>query len=269
VSVANIFARYACAQAEFLHQQGRGRPFPVNQETGTCDMSNESNLPSAPAADDGFGGVDIDSTRIIQGTILRCTDGVWTDGDGVELPPDTKLVALSTTMCLQRWKDQMPAETIRKVGNEPLPDLDELNDQIPRSEWEIGLNDEPRPPWQLQHVVYLLDPSDASVFTFISSTFGARLATERLRSKVAWMRQLRNNHVVPLIKLDSKPMKTKFGKKQRPEFTILEWRQLGHVGVPDASSARLEHKPDDLAGLQPVKPVTFDEDIADEIPNLS
>jgi hypothetical protein len=63
-------------------------------------------------------------------------------------------------------------------------------------------------------------------------------------------------------------MKTKFVKKQRPEFTILEWRQLGHTGVPDASSARLEHKPDDLAGLQPVKPVTFDEDIADEIPNL-
>ena len=235
-------------------------------------MSNDqTNLP-IPTTDDGFNDSAGDEQRIIQGSIIRCVDGHWSDSDGVAFPPETKLLALATAMALQHWKDKLPIETIIKKPGQPLPDLDELNAKIPKKQWEPGLDSKPRPPWVRQHIVYLLDPADAGLFTFINGTVGASIAVDRLKTKVVWMRQLRGANVVPVVKLDSKPMKTKFGQKQRPEFTIVEWRQLGGGGLKDVS-ARIEHQPrqqhpDDCAGLQPVEPVSIEEEMNDSIPHL-
>ena len=237
----------------------------------TTERTKSDNLPVI--TDDGFDKTEVDSSRIIQGTILRCVDGQWSDADGMPIAAETTLLALGTTQCLQRWENQLPAETIPKERNEPLPDVDDLNAKIPKEKWEIGLDGEPRPPWSLQHIVYLLDPRDASLFTYINSTTGASIAVERLRSKVGWMRQLRGTNVVPLIKLETRPMKTRFGKKQRPEFTILEWRQLARVGAKEAP-AQISYQPanqpqtDNLASLQPVSEPTLKEEIRDEIPYL-
>ena len=115
----------------------------------------------------------------------------------------------------------------------------------------------------------LLNPLDAAFFTFINGTVGAAIAVDRLKNKVVWMRQLRGSNVVPLVKLDSKPMKTRFGQKMRPEFTILEWRQLGGGGLKEVNAARIEHRPDDCAGLQPVELVSIEEEMNDSIPHLS
>ena len=95
----------------------------------------------------------------------------------------------------------------------------------------------------------------------------SRLITSRQKSVDA---TLRGANVVPLVKLDSKPMKTKYGQKLRPEFTILEWRQLGGGGPKEA--ARIAHQPgqqhpDDCAGLQPVEPVSIEEEMNDSLPS--
>lgn len=235
-------------------------------------MSEQATKLPIPTTDDGFND-SADSDRIIQGSIIRCVDGHWSDRDGVSFPPETKMLALATAMALQHWKNQQPIKTIVKQPNKPLPDLEELNAKIPKKEWELGLDDEPRPPWVRQHIVYLLDPADAGLFTFINGTMGAEIAVDRLKSKVIWMRQLRGSNVVPLVKLDSKPMKTRFGQKKRPEFTILDWRQLGGELKKDVSPARIEHQqqkphPDDCAGLQPVEPVSLAEEMNDGIPHL-
>lgn len=120
-----------------------------------------------------------------------------------------------------------------------MPDVDELNSQIPKQEWETGLDGNPRPPWQLQYVVYLINPETGDTWTFINSTTGARIAYERLRDKFKWMRALRGPNIAPLVKPDSRPMRTMFGQKMRPEFTILEWRVLSPESriVP-----QIEHK---------------------------
>jgi hypothetical protein len=236
-------------------------------------MSTEqatTNLP-IPTTDDGFSD-SAGADRIIQGSIVRCVDGHWSDRDGISFPSETKMLALATAMALQHWKDQVPIETIVKQPNQPLPDVDEFNAKTPKAEWEAGLNGEPRPPWVRQHIVYLLDPTDAALFTFINGTVGAQIAVDRLKDKVVWMRQLRGSNVVPLIKLDSKPMKTRFGQKMRPEFTILEWRQFGGGGLKDVSPARIESRPtgqphpDDCAGLAGVEPVSIEEEMNDRIP---
>jgi hypothetical protein len=200
--------------------------------------TKHENLPAV--VDDGFDEVGAGEDRLIQGEILRCTDGHWALRDGTAIPPETRFSALGTALALQHWDAGMPVETIVKRPNAPLPDLNELNAAIPKAQWEEGFDGNPRPPWVRQHVVYLLNLADASVATFINSTVGAAIAVSRLKDRVRWMRQLRGERIVPVVKLDSKPMKTKFGQKMRPEFTIIEWRAFGGLQAPVAAPA-IEH----------------------------
>jgi hypothetical protein len=226
-----------------------------------------------------------EAPRLIQGVLLKCVDGHWADADG--LAPPAQLLALGTTRAVQCWQEQKPIETIMETPGETLPDVDSRNAQIPQSEWEVGLdgNGNPRPPWQLNYVAYLLNPATADLYTFANSTTGARIAVERLAEKFKWMRTMRGARVVPVVKLDSRPMRTAFGQKLRPEFTVLEWRDLEPSSGPEAQALpKLEEqsaaptRPATLAARpttsaikpqkpgKPVKPVTTPEALDDEIP---
>ena len=159
-----------------------------------------------------------------------------------------------------------------------MPDIDELNAKIPENEWELGLNAKPRPPWQLNWVVYLLNPETADTYTFLNSTAGARIAVERLEDKFHWMRRMRGPGVVPIVRLDSRPMKTNFGQKMRPEFTILEWRDIGTAEqkatpqieqqkpAPDSTASNPSTPAAKTRPGKPVKPVELDEELDDSIP---
>ena len=222
------------------------------------DEPQKEHLPAVVGDWDGFDDADAND-RLIQGTIVRCVDGVWGAKDETELSSDLRLLALSTALALQRWENGLPAETIIKRPGEPLPNVDELNKKIPQKKWEKGIDGKPRPPWQKQYVVYLLDPATAAVFTFINSTKGAEIAVEHLKRRVKLMRALRGDRVVPVVKLDSKPMSTQFGIKQRPEFTITDWRELG--GSPSAVPVI------EQIGA-PVKPVSLQEELNDSIDHV-
>jgi hypothetical protein len=202
----------------------------------------------------------IDTTeRLIHGSLLKCVDGRWSTQDAPDMT-GTQLLALMTAKAIQRWQLKEPVETIVD-SSAGLPDIDELNAAIPRDEWEPGLDGQPRPPWQKQYVVYLLDPSDASIYTFANSTVGSRIAWEKLRDRVNWMRALRGAAVFPLITLDSRRMKTGFGKKLRPEFAHAAWRDLGNTGSPAVESA-----PPRAIGKPEGKPKADNSDLDDEIP---
>jgi hypothetical protein len=197
--------------------------------------------------------------HVIRGIIIKFVEGNWTDADGAKVQAGAKLLAWATTQALQRWQNKLPVETIIKKSGTPLPDVDELNKKIPQAQWEAGLNG-PRPPWTKQHVVYLLNAKDGSEFTFISSTTGAAIAVERLKDKVKNMRMLRGDQVVPLVELGSKSMPTKFGTKLRPDFVIVEWRNLGG---PTTQAPALTQE----VGTK-VKEPTLAEELNDAIPDF-
>jgi hypothetical protein len=172
--------------------------------------------------DDGFSG-SVTDDKLIKGQILRWneTNG-WIDRDGLR-PPEPLLV-LATTEALQRFQNKKP---LPPIMTKPLPDVDELNAKIPVVEWETGLDGRPTPPWKRQVVIYLIDPVSAGLYTYLNSTIGARIAWDQLRERVTTMRLLRGVKVVPLVRLNHRPMKTSFGMKHRPDFTIVDWRKLG------------------------------------------
>jgi hypothetical protein len=201
----------------------------------------------------------------IKGTILKCVDARWSAKDGTTLRDGEQFLILSTISMLQHWADGLPSETILKMPGQPFPDVDELNDQIPQETWEKGLDGKPRPPWQRQWVVYLVRVSDGSMFTFLNSTFGARLAVQKLAGQVIIMRRIREAMVLPLVTLGARPMKTKFGEKMRPHFEIVDWREFGRDGEP---APHIHHKPSGSAEQigKPVEPVTINKELSDEIP---
>jgi hypothetical protein len=111
--------------------------------------------------------------RLLEGTKIKCIDGRWSADD---LPLPDPLLVVGYTRGLQCWKDGQLLDELDERRDGPLPDVDELNAQIPQEEWEPGLDGKPRPPWSLVYVVYLVDPDSAELYTFINSTFGASLA---------------------------------------------------------------------------------------------
>jgi hypothetical protein len=222
-------------------------------------MSDQSLVPtpSDEEDDDGFAPIASSNDRVIVGSLLKFVDGQWTDM-GIAVPPGTKLLAVATNKVLQRWHDQRVIETI---DQKPLPDVELLNEAIPKEQWELGPNNEPRPPWQVTYVLYLLDPKICEKFTYANSTIGAKIAVTTLADKVTTMRKLRGANVVAEIELAAKPMTTRFGVKQRPEFRILKWVNLGPGGgAPALIEAPAQPK------LPEVKPPTTKEALNDELP---
>jgi hypothetical protein len=127
----------------------------------------------------------------------------------------------------------------------------------------LGIDNNPRPPWQLNYAVYLLNPADASLYTYVNSTMGAKIAWIKLRERVQLMRALRGAGVFPVVELASAPMKGKFAKT-RPEFKIREWTDLSGGAAATAPKA-IESKPTAAIG-RPVAQPTLQEAIDDEIP---
>jgi hypothetical protein len=220
-------------------------------------MSDDQNLPTIAENEDGFDEVE-SNDRIIQGELLKCVDGNWTDRDGLSVP-NTPLLALSTATIIQRWENQKPIETIFKRPGQPFPDIDDLNAAIPQSEWEEGVDGNPRPPWQLQKVVYLLCELTAERYTFASGTIGAHIAVDNLRTRVRDMRFMRGAGVIPVVELSNKPMKTKFGTKLRPEFRIVGWRDAGGNAQQQIAPSGGE------GGLKELEAPTLAEEIRDEV----
>jgi hypothetical protein len=230
--------------------------------------------------DDGFHITPSD--RTIRGTLLRWTDAEgWSDRDGTAPPP--VLLVTSCAEILQRWEDKKVADVIRDL---PLPDPDDLNATIPKAQWEIGLDNKPRPPWSRAYVVYLLDPLTGTVYTYCNGTTGARIAYEQLGERVTIIRALRNARVLPVVRLEQRPFRTAYGMRSRPHFEIIDWRQRGEDGGllggppspqltgPSASPAtetqEAAAKPPNvetaLSGLPKVKPPSLGEEMNDELP---
>jgi hypothetical protein len=227
--------------------------------------------------DDGFGRPGAND-RLLRGNLIRWTDtNKWVDRDGMPLPET--MIVIAVDEALQKWQGKKPVEVIR--GN-ALPDVNTLNEATDKSTWEIGLDNKPRAPWVHCRLVHLLDLATATTFTYIASTYGAKLAYEILCERVTTMRLLRGARVVPVVKLDERPFRTSFGPRKRPEFTIISWRMIGggplavngpqtpQLAKPDtasrATTTTTTNTADGLDALPEVTLPTAAEELRDETP---
>lgn len=197
---------------------------------------NTENLPAVPT--DGFDDLDTDG-RLIQGCIIKfdaTASPHWNRGDGGTLA--AKYLPVGTLTALQKWEKQKPVETIIKEPGKALPNIDELNASVPANQWELGNDGMPKAPWQLQHIVYLVNPETAERGTFATGTIGGSMAVRELKDTISLMRKLKANpRLTPTVKLGQRKMKTKYGERPRPAFEITGW--IGDDGKTIAAPTAL------------------------------
>jgi hypothetical protein len=237
-------------------------------------MSNDLTKLDMPETDDGF-AVSSRSRRVGRGSFLKWNDNVhWIDRDGIAAP--SPLLVVGIDEILRRWK----GNTAEDIIDKPLPDPDELNSTIPIREWEEGIDGKPRPPWAHTVIVYLVSLGTGETYTYAASTIGAHIAHEALREAVTTMRALRGTKCMPLVNLDERPMKMRFGMGKRPHFSIIGWKTPGedNMALPNqpapqlsGPAASMPAKPpidpaeETLSAMGDTKPVTSKEIFNDEI----
>lgn len=230
---------------------------------------------STETALDGFSGFveetegDDDTPQggaVIQGTLLKFSnEAKWINGDGDEMSPTLELVAHDVTRVVQKWVDQMPEETIFVPPGEKFPNVEEMNEKAPKSEWRENFNGEMVGPWQAQSLLYLIEPETLDKYTYPTSTVGGAIAIRELADKVRWMRRHRGPNVNPVVTLSDTHMRTRFGGRQRPHFNVVRW--IG--GGPGGDDAELKPPKSPVLPLREVKEPSLAEEMNDEIPDLA
>jgi hypothetical protein len=168
----------------------------------------------------------------LRGTLLRFHDWNWTVGkEASPVEKGKRLVATGTTSAWVKWANGKPTEYRMKPAGKPMPNRETLGD-TDEAQWEKGPDGKPRDPWQSSRFVYLLDPDTAEAFTFSTSSFGGREAVINLGDAIARMRTA-HPHALPVVELQAAAMPTRFGRKSKPIFKIMDWKTVG-AGVWDA-----------------------------------
>jgi hypothetical protein len=247
-------------------------------------------------ANDGFDD-DTDSNdkvRVIVGEKWSFTNEcVWVNSDEEPVPTDREVVVVSIQRVLQKWIDQAPDhEATKFLAPGEHVDVDELNEACPKTEWSEDLNGRPRGPWQIQSIVYMVDPANMQRFTYPTSTVGGNIAIGELKEAVKMMRKFKGAGIYPVVTLGTKPMKTRFSARPRPRpyFAIMRWfrfdsgepaaplaappspKQLGATASASAltsatvAAAAKGDAIDKLIGASIVEEPTLHEQLNDEIP---
>jgi hypothetical protein len=189
------------------------------------------------ATNDGWSDAAADgASRVIRGTLLKFSDGTWLSGkENIEINRGTRLLAVDCAKAWCKWRDGKPEYRVQQPGA-AFPEREELGDDD-KSIWEAGINGEPRDPWSLNRMVYLIDPRSQGAYTFVTSSWGGRGAVIDLADAVR-RKRFSSPSAIPLVELQSAPHVTKYGRKTKPLFKLIEWRNgLDDEGEPEPKPA--------------------------------
>jgi hypothetical protein len=260
---------------------------------------------------DGFGGYSDDvagsdsSQQQQQGIIrgIHVTFGSTAEyerRDGETIGSDVKLIVTGIVRAVLKWplgKNERPETTVIPPG-QPFPDIEAMNNAVPRDQWRQGPAG-PQGPYQAQRAVVMLDPRSMDEFTFTTSTIGGSIGVADLVHKVNTMRRYRGP-VSPIVTLGDAPFRTRYGERRRPHFNVVDWIRMGgdesqQAALPapsppgsDSSAApvieatpvkeepapaaavsseKTAQKPKrSKSGLKRVEPLTLKEELDDELP---
>lgn len=195
-------------------------------------MSESTQNSLVPIGDDGFEAAAAEGAeRILKGDLLKFSDGHWLVGrEAVLIKQDLRLVAMGTAAAWVRWAGGKPDKYVVRQAGAPFPEREELGDND-EALWEPGPDDKPRDPWQSTRFVHLVNPETAGLYTFSTTSWGGRGAVIDLADAIVRYRHARPG-ACPVVTLGSAPMQTKFGKKWRPVFQIVDW--VGGDGTAEA-----------------------------------
>jgi hypothetical protein len=205
---------------------------PLHDETRSKTM-NERSIVLADDHHDGFSDPNFRGSRsIIKGTKIKFTnDFRWLAG-GDEINPAREFLVIEVLRVIQKWPPsglsnlRGPIET-RILKPDERPNVEELNDATPRSEWRDKFG-EFEGPWEFSYALYLLEPKTMGAFTYLTGmTVGGCQAVDELKDATVRARLLQGASYFPLVTLGKVHMPTDFGGRDRPMFIVKTFVALG------------------------------------------
>jgi hypothetical protein len=179
-----------------------------------------------------------DDDRVAQNALrgrilLRFNNGEYSDKERAPIAIGAQLFVDDLDVIVQRWQAGVATIAPRDPVTGKLADVDQLNEQIPESEWEKDLNGNPRPPWQRYFRVFLLDANSGRQYAFVNATAGASMAYGDLKGAMQTKKFLHGVDLFPLIELRAKLWQPKkFPARLRPDFYPIKWIQPGGCQAP-------------------------------------
>jgi hypothetical protein len=191
-----------------------------------------------PPAVDSF-DYDEPGASPIRGGNVKFDGGAYFVGKEKTLvEPERRFIALDKAAGWVYLKKGCTAEYLMQTpGKLPLPERPDCGDE---SDWPVGLDGKPSCPWKWTLFLYLMDADSGETLTFSSSTSGGSIAINDLTQQIKSMRNMQRG-AAPIIELQSVQMATKFGKKPRPFFKIVSWRNRASA---DEQPPQLEAPPE-------------------------
>jgi hypothetical protein len=183
-----------------------------------------NNKPPAVISD-GWDMAAIDmSTNPMAGLISARFDngGYFTGKEKTPLETGKHYVAIDLREGWMFLKREAPPEySMRPIGGaKPLRPDSFTNED----EWPFKLNSttERDDPWKYNRFVFLLDPQSAAVIVFNTHSVGGDIGVNELAKAIQTMRNARPG-AVPIVELQSRQWKNRFGTRPRPFFNIVGW----------------------------------------------
>ncbi|HZZ23598.1 MAG TPA: hypothetical protein VFE60_13950 [Roseiarcus sp.] len=213
------------------------------------------------SASDGWGDAAREATqRVILGLMLLFADWKWTTGrEHTPVPEGILLAALSTAAGWVRWAAGKPVEYVMREPGGQLADRDTLG-HTDQAHWEVGPSGDKQDPWRSSRFVYLVDPQSAEVYTFTTSSIGGIGAVSDLAEKIGRRRAVHPG-ATPLVQLAAAEMPTRFGRKSRPVFKVVDW-EIGAAGKEATPATRRLTSEE----VREADRKSFDAEFDDEVP---
>jgi hypothetical protein len=211
----------------------------THKRSDITDRDNSNNKLMIPQSD-GWDSVPPTPERFIKGRMLKFRDGAYFHNRNEPILADElQLVVIGVIVVWERWEDGEKVEQRITKPRQRHPKREELS-HFDKSKWpEAKFGDEPSDPWHDTRYVHLLDPKTAEEYTFVTDTFGGRIAVGDLANQIAGVR-CAHPGAIPLVSLGSEMMQTRSGQSRpKPYFKALEWRpgKDGGSAPPRADAA--------------------------------
>jgi hypothetical protein len=199
----------------------------------TSDVTTTNSPPR-----DGFSDIDDSgSGSFIRGTKLKFSNAAeWITGTGEVIGPERVLIVVEMKRAVQKWVNELPAETVELGENESWPDIEQWNEDSPPSEWTVKFGKDTG-PWQRCWFAYLLCPNSMEGFTWPAGTVGGFKALSELKKATIRARMLRGGNLCPIVTLTDRFMNTQYGGRQAPHFIVKGFQEIGRAEPPALPSS--------------------------------
>lgn len=162
-----------------------------DQETKTVPT-----VPTAPLRD-GVDAADEGGNKVIKGT--KCTfsnnaEYITGKGGGVIKSPPREFIFIQRKRFTQEWPpgdsgNSPPLSTRELADHEHFPDLEEMNNAVPRDRWRMSFG-QLKGPFENVQALYLLEPTTMAAYTFLTGTIGGFRAVRDLMDAIKRKRLL-------------------------------------------------------------------------------